>query len=246
MSDAFLTRFPCSGTPIENETPRVSRLRSVPNGGNTISKEQSLDVPNHVITRNGSVMKLAQNFTAITSTTSATDSHFVVTPVTPANLANTAILTTPESGQQWTSGEILNRHLDHLKIPLTGRPSVQKIRSENVGKVSAHVRKFDKLASPTLPDARCAVVNPSTITSGSADSTPFISYRTRSPRKCSNIQRQLSDHQVIKDRSTPPKIPQVSPLRESQRANAPPQSAKGQERYDVKVRFLKVGILFLK
>lgn len=223
---------------MENETPRASRFRAVPKVDNMAPKNQSLAVPKHAITRNGSVMKLAQNFTVITQTSSATDSHSAITPVTPANLANTAILTTPE-GCQWTSGEILNRHLDHLKIPLTGRPSVQKIRSENLGKVSAHVRKFDRLASPTLPDARVAVVNPATITGGSADSTPFISQRTRSPRKCSNIQRQLSDPQVIKDRSTPPKIqqiPQVSPLRESQRANALPQSAKGQERYDVKVR----------
>lgn len=150
----------------------------------------------------------------------------------PVSLADTAVLVTPEGCQQWSSGEVLNRHLDHLKIPLTGRPSVQKIRSENIGKVSAHVRKFDRLASPTLPDARCAALNPG-VTGSSTETTPLI---LRSPRKRPSIQRQLSDPQVINDRSTPPKTPQVSPLRESQRANALPLSSKGNDRYDLKIK----------
>lgn len=218
--------------PLENETPRASRSRGTPTNPNVVAIcKKSLDSPKHSINRNGSVLKLAQNFVAITQAVSATPNLPNVSPTTPANMA---ILTTPESCQHWTSGEILNRHLDHLKIPLTGRPSVQKIRSENLGKVSAHVRKFDRLASPTVPDARCVNLHPSSIATISSDSTPIIPHRTRSPRKGSNVQRQLSDSQV-KDRSTPPKISQISPLRESQRANALPQSAKGHERYDVKV-----------
>lgn len=224
--------------PTENETPRASRSRPLPNSVNTAKNQESVDGPKHLINRNGSVMKLAQNFTAITQVGGdpITPSFPCVSPITPAN---TAILTTPESCQQWSSGEILNRHLDHLKIPLTGRPSVQKIRSENLGKVSAHVRKFDRLASPTLPDPR-VVLNPNvTPKSVSTDSTPVVSHRVRSPRKCSHtISRQLSDPQGVKERSTPPKISQISPLRESQRANALPQSAKGQERCDVKVKLL--------
>lgn len=226
--------------PIENETPCASRSRALPSNVNIMAKSQEpVDGSKHSINRNGSVMKLAQNFTAITRVggDAITPSLSSVSPITPAN---TAILTTPESCQQWSSGEILNRHLDLLKIPLTGRPSVQKIRSENLGKVSAHVRKFDRLASPTLPDPRI-VLNPSSNTpkSVSTDSTPVVSHRHRSPRKCSNtISRQLSDPQVVKERSTPPKISQISPLRESQRANALPQSAKGQERCDVKVNLI--------
>ena len=221
--------------PLENETPRISRLRTVPRP-DTLAIEGPVNVPKHAVTRNGSVLKLANNFTAVTQT-EITPNNFPI--VSPISLADTALLTTPEGCQQWASGDILNRHLDHLKIPLTGRPSVQKIRSENIGKVSAHVRKFDRLASPTLPDPRCVAVNAPSIASNSTDATPLILHRVRSPRKCSIIQRQLSDPQVIKDRSTPPKTPQISPLRESQRANALPLSSKGHERFDIKVIFYK-------
>lgn len=214
--------------PLDNETPRISRLRTVPHP-NTLAIEDSVNVPRHCVTRNGSVLKLAQNFTAITQNEITVASIPLGSPV---SLADTAVLVTPEGCQQWSSGEVLNRHLDHLKIPLTGRPSVQKIRSENIGKVSAHVRKFDRLASPTLPDARCAALNPG-VTGSSTETTPLI---LRSPRKRPSIQRQLSDPQVIKDRSTPPKTPQVSPLRESQRANALPLSSKGNDRYDLKIK----------
>lgn len=213
--------------PLENETPRISRLRTVPLP-DTLAIEDSVHVHGQCVTRNGSVLKLAQNFKEITPIAVTTPSLPMISPV---SLADIAVLTTPDSCQQWASGEFLNRHLDHLKVPLTGRPSVQKLRSENIGKVSAHVRKFDKLASPTLPDARCVALNSGVICS-STNATPFIH---RSPRKCTSFQRQLSDPQVVKDRSTSPKTPQVSPLRESQRANALPQSCKANERYDLKV-----------
>lgn len=228
--------------PLENETPRISRLRTVPRP-DTLAIEGPMNVSKHAVSRNSSVLKLAHNFTIVTQTETTPSSLPMVSPI---SLADTALLTTPE-GCQWSSGDILNRHLDHLKIPLTGRPSVQKIRSENIGKVSAHVRKFDRLASPTLPDARCVAANALSIASNSTDATPLILHRVRSPRKCSIIQRQLSDPQVIKDRSTPPKTAQISPLRESQRANALPQSSKGHERFDVKVKsFYKSALLPVK
>ena len=198
----------------------------------TLAIEDPVNVPKHAISRYGSVLPSRKSAITPTETTPAS-----IPILSPISLADMALLTTPEGCQQWASGDILNRHLDHLKIPLTGRPSVQKIRSENIGKVSAHVRKFDRLASPTLPDPRCIAVNAPSIASDSTDATPLILYRVRSPRKCSIIQRQLSDPQVIKDRSTPPKAPQISPLRESQRANALPQSSKGHERFDVKVTY---------
>ena len=217
--------------PLENETPRISRLRTMPRP-DTLAIEDPVNVPKHAISRYGSVLPSRKSAITPTETTPAS-----IPILSPISLADMALLTTPEGCQQWASGDILNRHLDHLKIPLTGRPSVQKIRSENIGKVSAHVRKFDRLASPTLPDPRCIAVNAPSIASDSTDATPLILYRVRSPRKCSIIQRQLSDPQVIKDRSTPPKAPQISPLRESQRANALPQSSKGHERFDVKVTY---------
>ena len=55
--------------------------------------------------------------------------------------------------------QVFQRQLqEHLRLPLTGRPSVQRIRCENVGKVSACVRKFDSgfraaAAAPPPPPA---------------------------------------------------------------------------------------------
>ena len=71
-------------------------------------------------------MKLAQNFAAITQNDdSGRKGGYRVSSATALNsvAGSPAEFTTPESGQQqWTSGEILNRHLnaDHLRIPLTG------------------------------------------------------------------------------------------------------------------------------
>lgn len=234
---------------VENETPRASRLRTTPSCDikearrvklDETKKTEPLEAQKPTINRNGSVMKLAQNFTTISQTGNAAASR----PISPVHtVADPGAFTTPESSQQWTSGEILNRHFDHLKIPLTGRPSVQKIRSENHGKVSAHVRKFDRMASPTFPEGRCPTSNPSCTTENSTDATPVITQRVRSPRKCSIPQRQLSDSHAVKERSTSPKVTQISPLRESQRANAIPQSARGHS-CDVKVeRFLKLKFL---
>lgn len=176
-------------------------------------------------TRNGSVMKLAENFN--TGGQPKPESSL------PApSLETAAMFRTPENNQhQWTSGEVFNRHLDHLRIPLSGRPSVQKIRSENQGKVSAHVRKFDRLASPTLNEARFIGHALPESTAAGVTMTP---HRIKSPRQPTIVGRQLSDPLASKKDITPTKVPQVSPLRESQRANALPQSAK-LERQDVKV-----------
>lgn len=148
---------------------------------------------------------------------------------------------------QWTSGEVVlnNRHLDHLRIPLTGRPSVQKIRSENLGKVSAHVRKFDRMASPTAPaksetdatDEACMVQPP--------EETPHRRYSvtpaTVGHRRLSSAPTYPGDVAVVK---TPT---QVSPLRESQKTNALPLSnvrtTTRDHRQDVKVNTSTVCFL---
>lgn len=172
-------------------------------------------------------MKLAQSFTAVGKTTILATT--VDSP--PASDAVAAGFITPEC--QWTSGEVLNRHLDHVRIPLTGRPSVQKIRSENVGKVSAHVKKFDRLASPTLLDPRAP---PNGIYDSTAVATP---HRIKSPRLIGVVPRRLSsDNQVVEERVISPKASNhASPLRESQRANAVLQSAKAND--------IKVFIVFM-
>ena len=200
-----------SGLPL-SDTPRST------NEFNQSPECKSLAESKRSINRNGSVMKLAKNFTAISQTS---------IPET-SNDSAAGVYTTPE-GCQWTSGDILNRHLDHIRIPLTGRPSVQKIRSENLGKVSAHVRKFDRLASPTLPDPirEAAVAVP--------DSLSATPHRVRS-RQCAAVPRRLSsDRPVVREKSTSPKLPNISPLRESQRANALPHLTKTNDRHDVKV-----------
>lgn len=120
---------------------------------------------------------------------------------------------------QWTSGETLlnNRQLDHLRIPLTGRPSVQKIRSENLGKVSAHVRKFDRLASPT------AQTTGETLFSFPPEATPHRPVASAITTSTSAlVQRRLSSAVAEAANTTPA---QISPLRESQRANALPGSS---------------------
>jgi len=180
---------------------------------------KSLAESKRSINRNGSVMKLAKNFAAISQTSIPETSN------DPAP----GVFTTPE-GCQWTSGDILNRHLDHIRIPLTGRPSVQKIRSENLGKVSAHVRKFDRLASPTLPEPirEATVTIPETLSA-----TP---HRVKS-RQCAAVPRRLSSERpVVREKSTSPKLPNISPLRESQRANALPHLIKTNDRHDVKIK----------
>jgi len=196
-------------------------LRDTPRSTNEFHQSpecKSLAESKRSINRNGSVMKLAKNFTAISQTSIQETS----------NDSATGVYTTPE-GCQWTSGDILNRHLDHIRIPLTGRPSVQKIRSENLGKVSAHVRKFDRLASPTLPDPirETTAVIPETLTA-----TP---HRVKS-RQCAAVPRRLSsDRPAVREKSTSPKRPNISPLRESQRVNAILHSAKTNDRNDVRV-----------
>lgn len=131
-----------------------------------------------------------------------------------------------------------NRHLDHLRIPLTGRPSVQKIRSENLGKVSAHVRKFDRMASPTPPaksesdatDGACMIQPP--------EETPHRRYSvtpaTAGHRRLSSAPTYPADVAIVKTPS------QVSPLRESQKTNALPlprvRTTTRDHRQDVKVK----------
>jgi len=90
--------------------------------------------------------------------------------------------------------------------------------------VSAHVRKFDRLASPTFPDPETAATILEPSASEIISATP---HRLRSPRQCAAVQRRLSsEHKpILKERATPPKITlNVSPLRESQRVNALMQS----------------------
>ena len=131
------------------------------------------------IQRTGSVMKLAQNFATVRTAR-------VKTLVTSDKLpqSSTTSLVTPEQ-IKWTSAEVFNRQFDHLRAPLTGRPSVQKIRSENIGKVSACVRKFDGLnASPSLPERRSSMTAVNDSSSAQASpSTP--TGRTRTPRSSS-------------------------------------------------------------
>ena len=210
--------------PLRDDTPRGTRQRSVvalsqfhPHPS---PEYKSLDVPKRAVNRNGSVMKLAQTF-AVAPTTTTIESP------SSGEVAAAGGFTTPEC--QWTSGEVLNRHLDHIRIPLTGRPSVQKIRSENVGKVSAHVKKFDRLASPTLLDPRAPPHGVHDV--GTAGGTP---HRIKSPRLIGVVPRRLSsDNHVVKQKVTSPKVSNnVSPLRESQRVNAVLQSVRTN---DVKV-----------
>lgn len=227
-----------------DETPRGTKSRE----GDTREDETADDelmLARRPINRNGSVMKLAQNFGSMCQSKPA-PSLPAASPEIPATFR------TPEkSQQQWTSGDVFNRHLDHLRIPLSGRPSVQKIRSENLGKVSAHVRKFDRLASPTPNEAR--IVGPPS-TESAAVTLTMTPHRIKSPRQLPIVGRQLSDPVVSKEKVTPTKLPLVSPLRESQRANALPQSSKV-ERQDVKVlhpffvhvrRCANVMMLFLR
>ena len=199
------------GLPMR-DTPRGTKQRSAValNEYHQSPECKTLAESKRAINRNGSVMKLAKNFT--------------MEPVAASSEPEAPTFTTPE-GCQWTSGEILNRHLDHVRIPLTGRPSVQKIRSENLGKVSAHVRKFDRLASPTLPEPAVAMTP--------AEALSATPHRVKS----AGVPRRLSsEHPVVarREKSTSPKL-NVSPLRESQRINALPHLTKTIERHDVKV-----------
>ena len=124
-----------------------------------------------------SVMKLAQNFATVRP--AVVDVVVNAPAVTPENC-------------KWTSAEMFHRQFDHLRVPLTGRPSVQKIRSENIGKVSACVRKFDGMASPVnLPSQRrtsmTATVSPTCSNNSTIDkmTTPRSDRSVRS-RKTTN------------------------------------------------------------
>ena len=138
------------------------------------------------------------------------------------------------SHMEWTSGEVLlaNKQLDHLRVPLTGRPSVQKIRSENLGKVSAHVRKFDRLASPTAKVEH----------SETNQSTPHRPIGPSVSSSNATAQRRMSTNET-----------EVSPLRESHRANAGMAGSSSVRpsnneriRNDVKVFWLHRNAIFLQ
>ena len=114
--------------PAGDETPRASKPRatvSSEGAAGSSSDKQTSSAKKRTINRNGSVMKLAQNFAAITQNDEVCRRRgYRVSSSTALNaVADSPVeFATPESGQQqqWTSGEILNRHLDHLRIPLTG------------------------------------------------------------------------------------------------------------------------------
>lgn len=113
--------------PAGDETPRASKPRatvSSEGAASSSSDKQTSSAAKRTINRNGSVMKLAQNFAAITQSDEICRRRgYRVSSSTALNsVADSPVeFATPESGQQqWTSGEILNRHLDHLRIPLTG------------------------------------------------------------------------------------------------------------------------------
>ena len=92
---------------------------------------------------------------------SQTSQQTVATPVQLHATTSSNDFVTPDPSCKWTSADVFHKQFDHLRAPLTGRPSVQKIRSENIGKVSAWVRKFDKLASPSITERRTSLNGPS-------------------------------------------------------------------------------------
>jgi hypothetical protein len=139
--------IPLGSSRRESLNPRRTHLAD--ETPNWRSADDSGSQEKRAIQRIGSVMKLAQNFTTVRTAR-------VKTLVTSDKLpqSSSTLMVTPEQ-IKWTSAEVFNRQFDHLRAPLTGRPSVQKIRSENIGKVSAR-RNDDEVYDllRELPESR--------------------------------------------------------------------------------------------